>query len=61
VKPVRIHIMAVRLGDHIPVLNGKLVAVRDTAKTRFFTVELPNGVRVTRRFRNDRHIYIHDN
>jgi hypothetical protein len=59
-KPRQIHIMAVRLGDHIPVLNGRLVAVRDTPFYRHFTVEKPDGSRVTRRRRNNQQIYIHD-
>lgn len=46
----RIHVNAVNLGDRLPILNGTVVAIHDTPKTKSFTVRRPDGSYVTRRF-----------
>lgn len=51
--------MAVRLGDTIPVLNGRLEKVRDTPCYRFLSVRKPDGSLVTLKRRNNQQIYIH--
>lgn len=58
-KPRLVHIKAISLGDHIPVLNGTLVQVRDTPYYRFLTVRKTDGSRHTYKRRNNQMLNIH--